>query len=243
MCSSDLAAGVSPALVQHHYGTKEALRRACDEYVIQVIRETKEEALAGGMSDSGFLAIAMRTALPVQRYVARVLTDRSPAARTLFDDAVAYSEDLLARGLPAAALQLEITERILMNEAAYASDTVSALAELGIPLSLDDFGTGYSSLVRLYRLPVEEIKIDSSFIGRLAESPEDALIVRSIVDLVRTLGLRSVAEGVEDPVTAGMLREMGCDAAQGWHFGRPMDAETATDWLRRHLQRAPEPAA
>lgn len=152
-------------------------------------------------------------------------------------------EGLLARGLPAAALQLEITERILMSEPAYASDTVARLAELGIPLSLDDFGTGYSSLVRLKRLPVEEIKIDSSFVGRLAESTDDAVIVRSIVDLVRTLGLRSVAEGVEDPQTARMLREMGCDAAQGWHFGRPMDADTATDWLRRNVQRAPEPAA
>jgi diguanylate cyclase (GGDEF)-like protein len=152
-------------------------------------------------------------------------------------------EGLLARGLPAAALQLEITERILMNEPAYASDTVAKLAELGIPLSLDDFGTGYSSLVRLKRLPVEEIKIDSSFVGRLTDSTDDAVIVRSIVDLVRTLGLRSVAEGVEDPQTARMLREMGCDAAQGWHFGRPMDADTATDWLRRHVQRAPEPAA
>ena len=122
-------------------------------------------------------------------------------------------------------------------------DTVSALAELGIPLSLDDFGTGYSSLVRLKRLPVEEIKIDSSFVGRLTTSTDDAIIVRSIVDLVRTLGLRSVAEGVEDPQTARMLRDMGCDAAQGWHFGRPMDAATATDWLRRRMERAPEPAA
>ncbi|MEU5877948.1 bifunctional diguanylate cyclase/phosphodiesterase [Spirillospora sp. NPDC047279] len=144
---------------------------------------------------------------------------------------------LLARGLPAAALQLEITERILMNEPAYASETVRALAELGIPLSLDDFGTGYSSLVRLKRLPVEEIKIDSSFVQRLSGSAEDAVIVRSIVDLVRTLGLRSVAEGVEDPQTARLLREMGCDAAQGWHFGRPMDAATATEWLRSTLTR------
>ncbi|GLZ05320.1 GGDEF-domain containing protein [Actinomadura sp. NBRC 104412] len=150
---------------------------------------------------------------------------------------------LLRRGLPAAALQLEITERILMNEAAYASDTVTALAALGIPLSLDDFGTGYSSLVRLKRMPVEEIKIDASFVTRITTSADDAVIVRSIVDLVRTLGLRSVAEGVEDPQTAVALREMGCDAAQGWHFGRPMDAATATDWLRRRMQRAPEPAA
>ncbi|WUH97008.1 EAL domain-containing protein [Spirillospora sp. NBC_00431] len=156
------------------------------------------------------------------------------SGRDLFDTGLTETieEGLLARGLPAAALQLEITERILMNEPAYASDTVGALADLGIPLSLDDFGTGYSSLVRLNRLPVEEVKIDSSFVGRLAESTEDAVIVRSIIDLVRTLGLRSVAEGVEDPATARMLREMGCDAAQGWHFGRPMDAETATAWLR-----------
>ncbi|WP_083999775.1 putative bifunctional diguanylate cyclase/phosphodiesterase [Actinomadura kijaniata] len=150
---------------------------------------------------------------------------------------------LNVHGLPAAALQLEITERILMNEPAYASDTVGALAELGIPLSLDDFGTGYTSLVRLRRLPVEEIKIDASFVRRLAASPDDAVLVRSIVDLVRTLGMRSVAECVEDPATARALREIGCDAAQGWHFGRPMDAATATDWLRRRMERAPEPAA
>ncbi|MFA1539592.1 putative bifunctional diguanylate cyclase/phosphodiesterase [Actinomadura monticuli] len=167
------------------------------------------------------------------------------SGRDLLDTGLAETieEGLLARGLPAAALQLEITERILMNEPAYASDTVGALADLGIPLSLDDFGTGYSSLVRLKRLPVEEIKIDASFVRRLADSPDDAVIVRSIVDLVRTLGLRSVAEGVEDPATAQTLRDMGCDAAQGWHFGRPMDADTATAWLRRHAQRTPEPAA
>ncbi|MEV4674672.1 bifunctional diguanylate cyclase/phosphodiesterase [Actinomadura sp. NPDC049382] len=167
------------------------------------------------------------------------------SGRDLLDTGLAETieEGLLARGLPAAALQLEITERILMNEPAYASETVGALAALGIPLSLDDFGTGYSSLVRLKRLPVEEIKIDASFIHRLADSTDDAVIVRSIVDLVRTLGLRSVAEGVEDPATAETLREMGCDAAQGWHFGRPMDAAAATAWLRRHSRKAPEPAA
>ncbi|MBB6393119.1 EAL domain-containing protein (putative c-di-GMP-specific phosphodiesterase class I) [Actinomadura coerulea] len=167
-----------------------------------------------------------RADIPVQVAV-------NASGRDLLDTGLTevIEEGLLARGLPAAALQLEITERILMNEPAYASDTVSALAELGIPLSLDDFGTGYSSLVRLKRLPVEEIKIDSSFVRRLGDSADDAVIVRSIVDLVRTLGLRSVAEGVEDPATAERLREMGCDAAQGWHFCRPMDAATATDWL------------
>jgi EAL domain-containing protein (putative c-di-GMP-specific phosphodiesterase class I) len=141
--------------------------------------------------------------------------------------------------VPARALQLEITERILMTEPAYASDTIEAIAKLGVPLSLDDFGTGYSSLVRLKRLPVEEIKIDSSFVRRIAESSDDSVIVRSIVDLVRTLGLRSVAEGVEDAHTAQLLRDMGCESAQGWYFGRPMDPATATAWLRNQLE--PEP--
>ncbi len=94
------AAGVSPALVQHHFGTKEALRAACDEHVMEVIRETKQEALQGGMANPSFLSIAMRTALPIQRYVARALTDGSAAAAALFDEAVAFSAEMLERGAP-----------------------------------------------------------------------------------------------------------------------------------------------
>lgn len=171
------------------------------------------------------------------------------SGRDLLDVGLAESvrEELARHGLPPEALQLEITERVLANEPAYAAETLTALAELGVPLSLDDFGTGYSSLVHLKRLPVEEIKIDASFVSRLAhtagEAADDAVIVRSIVELARTLGLRSVAEGVEDAATAHLLRELGCDAAQGWFYGRPMDGAATTDWLRRHLQRAPEPAA
>jgi EAL domain-containing protein (putative c-di-GMP-specific phosphodiesterase class I) len=179
-----------------------------------------------------------REGLPVQ--VSINISGRDLLDSTLTDT---IASGLVEHDLPAATLQLEITERILMNEPAYAGETVGALAELGIPLSLDDFGTGYSSLVRLNRLPVEEIKIDSSFVQRLTDSCDDTVIVRSIIDLVRTLGLRSVAEGVEDAKTAQLLREMGCDAAQGWHFGRPMSAADATDWLRRRMERAPEPAA
>jgi diguanylate cyclase (GGDEF)-like protein len=175
-----------------------------------------------------------RADLPVQIAV-------NVSGRDLFDatltETIAASLD--RHDVPARALQLEITERILMTEPAYASDTIEAIAKLGVPLSLDDFGTGYSSLVRLKRLPVEEIKIDASFVGRVADSSDDSVIVRSIVDLVRTLGLRSVAEGVEDAHTAQLLREMGCECAQGWFFGRPMDADTATAWLRSQLE--PEP--
>src|SRR6185312_10581969 len=99
--------------------------------------------------------------------------------------------------LPPSAIQLEVTERILMGDQAYTHETIKALAVLGVPLSLDDFGTGYSSLIRLQRLAVSEVKIDASFVRRIAESDDDYRIVRSIVDLVRSLGLSSVAEGVE----------------------------------------------
>jgi diguanylate cyclase (GGDEF)-like protein len=163
------------------------------------------------------------------------------SGRDLFDMTLTetIATGLVKHDVPARLLQLEITERILTAEPAYAADTIESIAKLGVPLSLDDFGTGYSSLVRLKRLPVEEIKIDASFIQRVADSSDDAVIVRSIVDLVRTLGLRSVAEGVEDAHTAQLLREMRCETAQGWFFGRPMDAATATRWLRSQLE--PEP--
>ncbi|WP_034520778.1 TetR/AcrR family transcriptional regulator [Actinomadura rifamycini] len=94
------AAGVSPALVQHHFTNKAALRRACDTYAIDAIRRVKEEALSGGMENPNFLAIAMQTALPVQHYVARALAEDSDAARALFEDAVQFSEDILSRGTP-----------------------------------------------------------------------------------------------------------------------------------------------
>jgi diguanylate cyclase (GGDEF)-like protein len=163
------------------------------------------------------------------------------SGRDLFDMTLTetIATGLLKHEVPARLLQLEITERILTAEPAYAADTLEAIAKLGVPLSLDDFGTGYSSLVRLKRLPVEEIKIDASFVQRITESSDDAVIVRSIIDLVRTLGLRSVAEGVEDAHTAQLLREMRCETAQGWLFGRPMDAATATAFLRSQLE--PEP--
>jgi diguanylate cyclase (GGDEF)-like protein len=156
--------------------------------------------------------------------------------------------DVIAAGLrkhsiPPEALLLEITERVLMSEPAYAADCVATLARMGIPLSLDDFGAGYSSLVRLKRLPVCEVKIDSSFVRRMLENPDDRLIVKSLVELVRALGIRSVAEGVETAGVAEALREMGCDAAQGWQVSGPLDAERATAWLESRVLVAPRPAA
>ena len=158
------------------------------------------------------------------------------AARDLLDAGFAGT---IGRGLeryqlPPEALLLEINERVLTSEPAHAITAAAALAALGVALSLDDFGTGYSSLVRLKRLPVSEVKIHSSFIARLLDSADDEAIVQSIVNLVRALNIDSVAEGVESADIAGTLRIMGCTAAQGWYFSKPLSPASATAWLAEH---------
>lgn len=170
-----------------------------------------------------------RDGLPVQ-------ISLNVSARDLLDTglAKAIGRGLQRCGLPPEVLLLEINERVLTSEPAHAATAVDALAALGVGLSLDDFGTGYSSLVRLKRLPVREVKIDSSFVGRMLASSDDEVIVRSIVDLVRALGIDSVAEGVESAEVAAALRVMGCRAAQGWYFSAPLNAASATAWLGEH---------
>jgi diguanylate cyclase (GGDEF)-like protein len=144
------------------------------------------------------------------------------------------SAGLRRHGVPPAALQLEITERVLLCEQQRATETLSRLDRIGVRLSLDDFGTGYSSLVHLRRLPVSEIKIDRSFVARLPEHVEDEAIVRSTVELAHSLGIQVVAEGVEDDETWERLGELGCDAAQGWLIAPAMAADQATSWLERN---------
>ncbi|MEZ0074350.1 diguanylate cyclase (GGDEF)-like protein [Planotetraspora sp. GP83] len=162
------------------------------------------------------------------------------SARDLLDSGLPdqLEAGLAKLGVPAEAVVLEVTERILMTDQAYSAETIRTLSGLGVQLSLDDFGTGYSSLVRLQRLPVSEVKIDASFIRRLGESADDERIVRSIIDLVRSLGLRSVAEGVENAEIATRLRDMGCHAGQGWWLAKPMPAAETTVWLRSRLSPA-----
>lgn len=144
----------------------------------------------------------------------------------------AVAARLARHGVPAGALQLEITEHVLLEDPQRAADTLAALAGHGVKMSLDDFGTGYSSLVHLRRLPVSELKIDRSFVARLAVDAEDAEIVRCTVDLAHSLGLLVVAEGVEDDETWERLRDLGCDAVQGWLVAAAMPAEETTAWLR-----------
>ena len=129
-------------------------------------------------------------------------------------------------------LQLELTERSLIGDLRVATDVVERLHDLGVRISVDDFGTGYSSLSRLRDLPINELKIDRSFVTEMAADGRGANIVRSAIDLGHHLGLSVVAEGVESPVTLEELRALGCDAAQGFLLLRPMSADGVTSWLR-----------
>ncbi|MFI0736668.1 putative bifunctional diguanylate cyclase/phosphodiesterase [Streptomyces sp. NPDC021100] len=139
---------------------------------------------------------------------------------------------LARHGVPPGALQLEITEHVLLEDPQRAADALAGLTGHGVKMSLDDFGTGYSSLVHLRRLPVSELKIDRSFVARLAIDNEDAEIVRCTLDLAHSLGLLVVAEGVEDDETWERLRDLGCDAVQGWLVAAAMPPEETTAWLR-----------
>ncbi|MEV4343359.1 EAL domain-containing protein [Actinoplanes sp. NPDC049596] len=144
-------------------------------------------------------------------------------------------EDLLREyAVPADLLQLEITESALMADPHRVLNTITRLDRMGIAISLDDFGTGYSSLQHLRRLPLAEVKIDRSFVLGMATDRGDAAIVRSVIDLAEALGLRAVAEGVEDERTWRLLAEAGCHAAQGWFHARPMPAAELGLWLSRY---------
>jgi EAL domain-containing protein (putative c-di-GMP-specific phosphodiesterase class I) len=128
-------------------------------------------------------------------------------------------------------LRMELTENFLMSDSARSNAVLSQLSEVGISLSIDDFGTGYSSLSHLKQLPIDEIKIDRSFVMDMHEDGNDYMIVRATVDLGKNLGLRIVAEGVEDRETFDRLADFGCDEAQGYYIARRMGLAEFGRWL------------
>ncbi|MGZ3182523.1 MAG: EAL domain-containing protein [Telluria sp.] len=141
--------------------------------------------------------------------------------------------DLLARHeLAPSAFCLEITESAIMDDPVRAQQTLERLHSMGLELSIDDFGTGYSSLAYLKRLPVNELKIDKSFVLNMAEGSGDIKIVRSTIDLGHNLGLRVVAEGIENVQVWNLLSELGCDQGQGYFMSRPIPADKLADWVR-----------
>jgi diguanylate cyclase (GGDEF)-like protein len=135
--------------------------------------------------------------------------------------------------VPAELLRLEVTESAVMGDAARCMEVLERLHDLGVRLSIDDFGTGYSSMAYLRRLPVDELKIDRSFVLGMTTTQQDAVLVRTAIDLGHNLGLTVVAEGVEGAEHVHALRALGCDIAQGYHYARPMLAEALSELLDR----------
>ena len=146
-------------------------------------------------------------------------------------------ELLRQHGVEPSALVLELTEHSLLESGGPAESVLTELRALGIGLAVDDFGTGYSSLTYLRQVPADTIKIDRSFISHMSTSPKDAAIVRAVIELAHTLGLQTVAEGIEDERVLAELRELGCDYAQGYFIARPLPAEQVLPHLRQPLSR------
>jgi EAL domain-containing protein (putative c-di-GMP-specific phosphodiesterase class I) len=132
---------------------------------------------------------------------------------------------------------LEITESVALQDIEHSIAILSELSALGVHLAIDDFGTGYSSLSYLKRIPVDVVKLDRSFVQGLDVSPVDAAIVAAVVDLTRTIGMTTVAEGVETEDQLARLVEMGCPVLQGYLLARPMPAAEFTRFLLKHMAR------
>ncbi len=158
------------------------------------------------------------------------LSVRNLLDRTLAEEIAAM---LAAYNLSPQALKLEITESTIMSDVDLVLETLHVLCDSGMRISVDDFGTGYSSLANLRRLPIDELKIDRSFVSPMLQNDSDLIIVRSTINLGHDLGLRMVAEGVEDQATLDHLAAMGCDLAQGFHLSRPIPAEQFTAWAEQ----------
>jgi diguanylate cyclase (GGDEF)-like protein/PAS domain S-box-containing protein len=162
------------------------------------------------------------------------------STRTLHDPNLPEVISALLRkhGIAPEQLRLEVTESVIMYDPERVLGVLARLTRMGVRFSIDDFGTGYSSLGYLRRLPVDELKIDKSFVLEMTADENDALIVRSTIDLAHNLGLRVVAEGIENLETYTRLAQLGCDMAQGFYLARPMPAAALEVWLQQPLPAA-----
>jgi diguanylate cyclase (GGDEF)-like protein len=167
------------------------------------------------------------------------------SARDLYDLTLpeTAAQMLAERGVPASSLELEITESVIVADPMRARAILSRLSEMGVVLAIDDYGTGYSSLGYLKRLPIDQMKIDRSFVMQMADDRKDAAIVRSTVELARNLGLQVVAEGVETAAAWTHLKALGCDFAQGYYLSRPVPAAEIEALVRASGEDGPRAAA
>jgi EAL domain-containing protein (putative c-di-GMP-specific phosphodiesterase class I) len=151
-------------------------------------------------------------------------------------------EALGTHGVDPSAIEIELTETFLMENAIATVESLERLKDIGVTLSIDDFGTGYSSLNYLHQFPIDKLKIDQSFVRDILEDPADWAITKAIIGLGHTLGLRVVAEGVERLEEADWLRDAGCDELQGYLFSKPMPPAQIEDWLQGRPLVPPAPA-
>ncbi|HSW51675.1 MAG TPA: EAL domain-containing protein, partial [Sulfuricaulis sp.] len=155
------------------------------------------------------------------------------SARVLYDADVV---DLINRtikiwGIRPEQLVLEVTESAMMVDPKTSMETLSRFHDLGVKLSIDDFGTGYSSLAYVKKMPVDELKIDKSFVMNMDKDKGDAMIVRTVIDMAHNFEITVTAEGVESQAILEQLAELGCDGAQGFHMARPMPVADLITWL------------
>ena len=247
--AAQLRRGIERGELVVHYQPKAPLQGGPTEAVEALVRWNHPQL--GCIGPDGFVPLAEQTGL-IKPLTERVLTSAldqcerwrqeglqvsvsvNVSARSLLDhDLPSMIRASLARfNLPASALQLEITESRIVADLRRTRRALDELRGMGVGIAIDDFGTGFSSLSQLQQLPIDEIKIDRSFVTRMDTNRNDAVLVRSIIDLARNLGLTVTAEGVETQSTLCRLRELGCDLAQGFHIARPAPA----DECRRHLR-------
>jgi diguanylate cyclase (GGDEF)-like protein len=247
-----LASEVRRAIEQHelvlHYQPKIDLRTGRAEAVEALVRW--QHPIRGLLGPGEFLPVVESTHLikPLTLYVldealrqARAWLDDGDRIRVAVNLAAAYAGDtrlpehvaeMLARhNIAAEQLEIELTETAVLDDPERAKSVLAALDALGVRLSVDDFGTGYASVAYLTGLPISTLKIDQSFILDLA-APGNLAVTRYSVELARTLGLTTVAEGVEDEANLRILEELGCDEAQGFYFARPTPADVCIEWIR-----------
>ncbi len=161
------------------------------------------------------------------------------SARDVMDDTLPDRVVALLQvyGCAAKWIVLELTESAILDDPGHAVENLRRLSALGCRLSIDDYGTGYSSLAYLRRLPLDELKIDKSFVMEMVRDASDHVIVRSTIDLAHNMGLAVVAEGVEDEATLERLRALGCDMVQGYFMSRPLAADLVVSWMNDHVSR------
>ena len=246
---NELRHAIEHAQLTLHYQPKISHQTACIMGVEALVRWNHPQK--GMIAPDEFIPLAEACGLiqPLAGWVLQAAAEqlaRWHAAGKLISVSVNLStRNLLDGDLPARVAQLletykvepaylifEITESAVMSEPTRALETLTKLSNMGIQLSLDDFGTGYSSLAYLKQLPVNEIKIDKSFVKDMERDSSDTVIVRSTIALGHNLGMKVVAEGVENSEIWELLTHLGCDASQGYFMSRPLSAEGIDEWLK-----------